>query len=164
MSKPITLTRVYPYPPERVWRALTDPAALSEWLMPTDFEPRVGHRFQFKAFPVPGWRGVVDCEVLELEPPRRMVLSWAGHEDMKQPTRVTWTLEPDGDGTRLTLQHAGFRGVRGMVDRFFLKMGLHKMYDEALPRALERVTEDGYQPYGYWFHDRARARKDREAR
>lgn len=159
MSKPIVLSRVYPYPPDRVWRALTDPAALSEWLMPTDFQPRIGHKFQFRAFPVPGWRGVVDCEVLEFDPPHRMVLSWAGHENMKHPTKVSWTLEAAEGGTRLTLEHAGFRGIRGIVDRFFLKLGLHGMYDEALPKALEHVTDSGYQPYGYWFHDRAKARK-----
>lgn len=159
MSKSIVLTRVYAYPPDRVWRALTDPSALSEWLMPTDFQPRVGHKFQFRASPVPGWRGFVECEVLELDPPRRMVLSWAGHENMSHPTQVSWTLEPAEGGTRLTLEHSGFRGLRGMIDRFALKTGLHRMYDEALPKALQHVTDTGYQPYGYWFHDRARARR-----
>lgn len=159
MSKPIVLSRVYPYPQERVWRALTDPAALSEWLMPTDFRPEVGHKFTFRAFPVPGWRGVVDCEVLELEPPHRMVLSWAGHENMAQPTTVTWTLQPVATGTRLTLEHAGFKGMRGIVDRFFLKMGLHEMYDEAFPKSLARMSDVGYEPYGYWLHDRKYKRR-----
>src|SRR5947208_1487503 len=56
---------VYPHPPERVWQALTDPAALAAWLMPNDFKPQVGHKFQFRVPKPPrGWRGIVDCEVL----------------------------------------------------------------------------------------------------
>jgi len=57
MSYEITLEQTYPHPPERVWRALTDSAALAEWLMPNDFEPRVGHKFRFRSKPMPGWRG-----------------------------------------------------------------------------------------------------------
>jgi uncharacterized protein YndB with AHSA1/START domain len=57
-----------PYPPQKVWRALTDPGLLASWLMPNDFEPRVGHRFTFRTDPVPahGFDGIVRCEVLEL--------------------------------------------------------------------------------------------------
>lgn len=59
------MSRMISPPPERVWRALTDPDELEAWLMENDVEPRVGHRFQFRDEPKPGWRGVVDCEVLE---------------------------------------------------------------------------------------------------
>lgn len=154
MARNIELTRTYPHPREKVWRALTDPAALSEWLMPTDFKPIVGHKFQFRAFPVPMWRGIVDCEVLELDPPSKLVISWAGHENMKSPTRVTWLLEEVAGGTQLKMVHDHFKGPRSIIDRFFLAMGVHDMYDRALPQALERVTDAGYEPFGYWLHDR----------
>lgn len=54
----ITVEAVYPHPPARVWRALTDPDELESWLMENDFQPRVGHRFQFRDEPRPGWRGI----------------------------------------------------------------------------------------------------------
>ncbi len=154
MAKNIELTRVYPHSREKVWRALTDAKALSEWLMPNDFQPVVGHKFQFRALPVPMWRGIVDCEVLEVEAPSRLVLSWAGHEKMKTPTRVTWRLEEVPGGTRLTLVHSNFQGLRSHIDRFFLNMGIGDMYDRALPMALERIGVGGYEPFGYWLHDR----------
>jgi uncharacterized protein YndB with AHSA1/START domain len=61
----------YPHPREQVWSALTDPKALGLWLMPNDFEPRVGHEFTFRTEPGPGWDGVVHCRVLEVDPPVR---------------------------------------------------------------------------------------------
>jgi len=98
-----------PYPPEHLWRVLTDSRALAEWLMPNDFEPRVGHRFTFRTDPVPGteFDGIVTCEVLALEPPHLLRISWAGGPDLD--TTVTWRLEPEGTGTRLFLDHEGFQ-------------------------------------------------------
>jgi uncharacterized protein YndB with AHSA1/START domain len=93
----VVLERVYPYPPERVWRALTDRQALAEWLMPNDFQPTVGHKFQFNVGPQWGWRGYVDCVVLEVDVPRRLSYSWEG--DPKHPTTALrgysrrWTRE-----------------------------------------------------------------------
>jgi len=98
-----------PYPPTKVWRALTEPELLASWLMPNDFEPRVGHRFTFRTDPVPahGFDGIVRCEVLELVPMSRLRISWVvgGLE-----TTVTWDLVPEGRGTRLLLSHEGFNG------------------------------------------------------
>lgn len=96
-----------PHPPADVWRALTDRAVLADWLMPNDFEPRVGHRFTFQTQPLPqlGFDGVVRCEVLECEPPSRLAYSWAGGEI---DTRVSYRLEREGDGTHLFFEHAGF--------------------------------------------------------
>jgi uncharacterized protein YndB with AHSA1/START domain len=96
-----------PHRPQLVWRALTDPVLLGRWLMDNDFEPIVGHHFTFSTRPVPaqGFTGVIDCEVLELDPPRRLKISWAsGHLD----TTVEWRLEVEGRGTRLFLKHDGF--------------------------------------------------------
>lgn len=104
-----------PEPPEKVWRALTDPALLEKWLMPNDIRPVVGHRFNFRAQPVAGWDGTVHCEVLEVVQERRLVYTWRGgapkvdgygHE---VDTVVTWELSPAADGgTHLRLKHSGF--------------------------------------------------------
>ncbi len=72
MKRDIKLEAVYPYPPERVWRALTDSQAMADWLMDNDFKPEVGHKFRFTAPDSRGWRGYVDCEVLEVDPPRKL--------------------------------------------------------------------------------------------
>jgi uncharacterized protein YndB with AHSA1/START domain len=95
------------HPPEKVWRALTDPALLAEWLLPVAglrLEP--GAAFTFRAPPLPGWDGVVHCRLLEAEAPRRLRYAWVvGDLD----TVVTFTLAPTAAGTRVSLEHAGFR-------------------------------------------------------
>jgi len=132
----IVLDAVYPHPPERVWRALTDPQELAAWLMLNDFAPRVGHKFQFRAKPQWGWRGIVDCEVLEVDPPRRLRYAWQG--DAKgQVTTVTWTLEPVSEGTRLVLEHSGFRGLSGWFHRRILGSGWKGMLAKALRDVLD---------------------------
>jgi uncharacterized protein YndB with AHSA1/START domain len=99
-----------PQPREQVWRAITDSTSLAEWMYPNDFEPRVGHRFTFRVPPNPkiGFEGlVVDCEVLECAPPSRLVFSWSAGGPVVD-TRVSFQLEPDGDGTRIFFEHSGF--------------------------------------------------------
>lgn len=99
------------HPPDRVWRALVDPELLTAWFMPTDFAPVVGHRFTFHARPIEAtsFSGVIACEVLAVQPERLLSYTWT------DPTRpdglastVTWTLRPEGRGTRLFLEHRGF--------------------------------------------------------
>jgi uncharacterized protein YndB with AHSA1/START domain len=107
MTDSIRRELTLPQPREDVWRALTDSAALGQWLMPNDFAPRVGHRFTFKTEPNPqaGFDGIVRCEVLECDAPSRLAYSWAGGGI---DTRVSYRLEPDGDGTRLFFEQSGF--------------------------------------------------------
>ena len=103
----VLLVEDYPHPVEKVWQSLTEPAALRIWLMENDFEPRVGKRFVLRSRqPRPGNRGWVECEVLELEHPRKMVWSWI-HNEGDTPTRVEFRLEEVEAGTRLTLSHTG---------------------------------------------------------
>ena len=110
MTSSIQREMVIPQPPEQVWRAISDSATLAEWMFPNDFEPRVGHRFTFR---VPGdpkrnFDGLtVNCEVLECEPPSILKFSWSAG-GLLENTRVSFRLEPDGDGTRLLFEHSGF--------------------------------------------------------
>jgi uncharacterized protein YndB with AHSA1/START domain len=118
MSKTIRREVLIPQPRELVWRALTDSSSLAEWMFPNDFAPRVGHRFTFRVPPNPkvGFEGmVVRCEVLECEPPDRLAFSWSagGLGD----TRVSFRLEPDGEGTRVLLEHSGFDPSLGWGDQ-----------------------------------------------
>lgn len=99
-----------PQPPEKVWRALTEPALLARWLMENDIKPEVGHAFTMRAQPIPGqWDGVVHCKVLEVHPQKLLRYAWKGGSGPGAlDTTVTWTLVASGSGTRLHLSHAGF--------------------------------------------------------
>lgn len=97
-----------PHPPEKVWRALTDPALLAEWLLPVlDLELAPGAPFRFKTQPYPGWDGTVNCRFVEIEAHRKLSYTWgvAGMLD----TVVTFTLTPTSPGTRLSLVQSGFK-------------------------------------------------------
>ena len=99
-----------PQPREEVWQAIANNTALAEWMYPNDFEARVGHQFTFRVpgNPKVGFDGLtVRCEVLECEPPHRLAFSWSVGGPVVD-TRVSFRLEPDGDGTRLFFEHAGF--------------------------------------------------------
>jgi uncharacterized protein YndB with AHSA1/START domain len=112
MSSPATETlsviveRELPFPPQKVWRALTQQPLIQEWLMKNDFRPVVGHAFTLRMDPQPNWNGVIDCEVLAVEPDRLLSYTW-GSLGMKSV--VTLTLTPTGGGTHLRMEQAGFR-------------------------------------------------------
>jgi uncharacterized protein YndB with AHSA1/START domain len=93
--------------PEKVWRALTDPVLLSEWLLPViELKVEPGSAFTFKAQPQPGWDGIVNCRFLEIEAHRKLSWRWVvGDID----TVVTVTLTPTASGTRLSLVQSGFK-------------------------------------------------------
>jgi uncharacterized protein YndB with AHSA1/START domain len=118
-----------------VWRWLADRDAMAQWLMPNDFEPRVGHQFTFRTKPAPGFDGIVHCRVLEVDPPRRLAFTWAGGGI---DTVVTFTLEADGSGTVLRLTHAGFSGPKGVLLSYMLGNGWKGMLTRKLPKLLER--------------------------
>ncbi len=103
----IETSEFLPHHPDLVWRALTERALLARWLMDNTFEPIIGHRFTFTTQPVPaqGFTGIIDCEVLELEPPTVLKISWTS---AYLDTTVQWRLEAQGSGTRLFLTHDGF--------------------------------------------------------
>jgi uncharacterized protein YndB with AHSA1/START domain len=97
--------------PEKVWRALTDPKLLAEWLLPVvdlhlSLEP--GAAFRFTTQPYPGWDGIVNCRFVEIEPHRKLSYRWVVGGDLEIDTVVTFTLTPTGSGTRLSLVQTGF--------------------------------------------------------
>jgi len=124
MKRDIRLEAFYPHPPEKVWKAIADPELLARWLMDNDFKPEVGHEFQFRTAPQPGWNGIVDCRVVEADPPCRLAYTWAGSWG---ESLVTWTLTAlAGGGTRVALEHSGFTGLRGVMLSFILGSGWKK--------------------------------------
>jgi uncharacterized protein YndB with AHSA1/START domain len=133
-TKSIVVERVIPHAAEKIWRALTTPHLIAEWLMQNDFAADVGHRFTFRATPVPGWSGVTNCAVLTVERPRLLAYSWGdgSESDSGLKTVVTWTLEPEGSGTRVRMEHSGFRPHD---ERGFVGMG------SGWPRILERLEK-----------------------
>ncbi|MGA2217584.1 MAG: SRPBCC domain-containing protein [Terracidiphilus sp.] len=104
-SRFVVVEREMPHPPEKIWRALTEGPLIEEWLMSNDFLPVVGHRFTFRATPVPGWSGVIECEVKVVEPPEQLIYSWG---TLGVGTVVTWTLTPTEGGTHLRMEQSGF--------------------------------------------------------
>jgi uncharacterized protein YndB with AHSA1/START domain len=118
----VVVEREIPCPPEKIWRALTQPRLIEEWLMKNDFEPEVGRRFNLSA----DW-GAVDCEVLAVEPNKSLSYTWGAYG---LESVVTWTLTPTGAGTRLRMEQSGFRpdqqqfyqGAQGGWRKFFAQL------------------------------------------
>ena len=106
--KTVVVERDIAHPPEKLWRALTQPHLIEEWLMKNDFAPRVGHRFNLRG----EWGGVLDCEVLVVEPNKELAYTWNfKHDDaaFSLESVVTFTLTPTTTGTRLRMEQTGFR-------------------------------------------------------
>jgi uncharacterized protein YndB with AHSA1/START domain len=107
MRLDIAMEELFPVPIERVWHALTDKRMIERWLMRAEgFEAKVGTRFTLRDEPRADCSGDVQCEVLELSPPHRMVWSWHGPDD-PATTRLVIELQADGRGTRMRLRHTG---------------------------------------------------------
>jgi uncharacterized protein YndB with AHSA1/START domain len=101
----LVVEKEMPHPQERVWRALTQAPLIEAWLMSNDFQPVVGHRFTLRTAPVTNWNGVIDCEVLAVEPHSRLTYSWGS---MGLNTVVAWTLTPTHGGTHVRMEQSGF--------------------------------------------------------
>ncbi len=110
LTRTLTIERELPHPQEKVWRALTEGPLIDEWLMKNDFQPVVGHRFSFRSTPMPNWNGVIESEVLVVEPNSRLSYGWAS---MGLETVVTWTLTPIEGGTNLRMEQSGFPSEEG---------------------------------------------------
>lgn len=105
-TRTLVVERDLAHPAAKVWRALTEGHLIEDWLMPTDFEPAVGKRFQFRSQPMPPhWDGIIEGEVLEAQPAERLAYRW---ESMGLKTVVTWTLSATATGTHQRMEQAGF--------------------------------------------------------
>jgi uncharacterized protein YndB with AHSA1/START domain len=104
-TRTLVIEREMPYPPEKIWRALTEGPLIKEWLMDNDFQPVVGHGFSFRSTPVPNWNGVIDSEVLVVEPSKKLSYTWG---TMGMESVVVWTLVPTSGGTLLRMEQSGF--------------------------------------------------------
>jgi len=140
-AKSICVDYDLPHPPSKVWRALTEADLLSGWLMVNDIRPVVGHAFTFKAQPMPGWDGVVHCQVLEVVPHSRLSYSWqGGAETSRLDSVVTWTLTPTpAGGTRLSLEHSGFLPVNAFAFEA-MNMGWLGRWGERVKEVLDRAA------------------------
>jgi uncharacterized protein YndB with AHSA1/START domain len=144
----IRIVRDYPHSPAKVWRALTDPALIPLWTStgaggrPEGFAPVAGTKFRFVAKPKPGWNGIVDCEVLEVDEPRLLRYSWVDGNG-GEVTLVIYHLEPHADGTRFTYEHTGFTGAGGIFMAQLLGHVRRKMLSTGLPALLDDLGEDG---------------------
>ncbi|TDN61559.1 SRPBCC domain-containing protein [Paraburkholderia sp. BL10I2N1] len=110
-TRSLVVERQISHSPEKVWRALTQSHLIEDWLMPNNFQPVVGHKFNLRADPMPHWNGVTDCEVLAIEPGRLLSYSWnsSGDEAGRLTTVVTFTLTSTNGGTHLRMEQSGFR-------------------------------------------------------
>jgi uncharacterized protein YndB with AHSA1/START domain len=107
-TRSVVVEREMPFAPEKIWRALTQPHLMEEWLMKNDFKPVVGHRFNLSG----GWGGVLDCEVLAIEPHKTLSYTWDfKHADaaFNLKSVVVFTLTPTRGGTHLRVEQSGFR-------------------------------------------------------
>ncbi|MDH7795142.1 MULTISPECIES: SRPBCC domain-containing protein [unclassified Beijerinckia] len=125
----VVVEREISHPPEKLWRALTQSHLIAEWLMKNDFAPVVGHRFNLRG----EWGGVLDCEVLTIEPNRTLSYTWnLAHDEAAYNLQsvVTFTLTPTSAGTHLRMEQLGFRpdqkrafgGAKAGWPQFFTKL------------------------------------------
>ncbi len=105
-TRSVVVEREFPHPPEKIWRALTQPHLIEEWLMKSDFKPVVGHHFNLRRDPTPEVSVVIDCEVKEVETNRTLSYTW---DAFGLESVVTFTLTATGTGTRLRMEQSGFR-------------------------------------------------------
>ncbi|WP_283136325.1 SRPBCC family protein [Rhizohabitans arisaemae] len=149
----ICVDQFLPHPPARVWRALTEPDLLAQWLMPGDFRLTVGHRYTMRTKPIPatGFSGDVEAEVMAFTPEKMLRVAWrdpAPTGGGKADWTITWTLEPEGRGTRLFLRHEGFDPDNPLHQRSRVIMGggwrSHVM--GALHRVLAHLNEETGSP------------------
>jgi uncharacterized protein YndB with AHSA1/START domain len=104
-TRSLVIEKELPHPPAKIWRALTQGPLIKEWLMDNDFQPHVGHRFSFRSTPVPDWNGIIESEVLVVEPDKKLSYSWG---TMGMVSVVVWTLAATEGGTLLRMEQSGF--------------------------------------------------------
>lgn len=136
-ARSIVVERTLPHPPEKIWRALTQSELIAEWLMHNDFDARLGGRFTFRGKPIGNWNGIVNCEITEFQPPRRLVYTWKGGavqnlgHAVELDSVVEWTLTPVRGGTLVRMEHSGFGPKNESA---------YKVMSGGWPKVLERLA------------------------
>jgi uncharacterized protein YndB with AHSA1/START domain len=130
-TRTVVIERVFPHAPEKVWRALTEGPLVAQWLVKNGFEPVVGRKFQFRFDPMPQWDGVIDCQVLVIDPLKRLSYSWGS---LGLESVVLFTLTPAEGGTHVRMEQSGFRPDQQQAYGG-AKYGWQKFFD-----GLERVV------------------------
>jgi uncharacterized protein YndB with AHSA1/START domain len=131
----LVIERKLSHPASKVWRALTQGALMEEWLMKNDFQPVVGHRFTFRAEPNPHWNGIVECQVLTVEPNERLSYTWGS---LGLGSTVTFTLTPVDGGVLLRMEQTGFRPDQEQAYQG-AKYGWKRFLD-GLERVVDKLT------------------------
>jgi len=131
----LVIERKLSHPASKVWRALTQGALMEEWLMKNDFQPVVGHRFSFRAEPNPHWNGIIECQVLAVEPNQRLSYSWGS---LGLESTVTFTLTPVEGGVLLRMEQMGFRPDQEQAYQG-AKYGWKRFID-GLERVVDKLT------------------------
>ena len=165
MTRAIQLKTFLPYPPEMVWRALTDPPLLGSWFMENDIQPEPGHYFTFRMAPQKGWDGITHCEIKDVQPQRHIAYSYRGEATgekalacagirsrtadkmtkgifTKLDTELSFTLEPTCGGTILHLKHSGYKGLKLVIVSLIMQMGWKKQLKKRLPKTLARMANN----------------------
>jgi uncharacterized protein YndB with AHSA1/START domain len=160
VERTIRLKTVLPYPPEKVWEALTDAKLLGTWFMANDIKPELHHYFTFRMAPQKGWDGITHCEITDIQPLKRIAYRYSGeatgekalacagiHSDTadkvtkgifaRLDTVLHFTLEPTCGGTILRLEHSGYRGLKLVIISFIMQLGWKKQLNKKLPKVLE---------------------------
>lgn len=162
MTRSIRLKTMLPYPPELVWRAITDADLLGEWFMKNDIQAIPGHAFTFSMKPQKGWDGITHCEITEVKPITFLSYTYKGeatgekalacagvHSESadkvakgiftRLDTELSFELEPTCGGCLLHLTHSGYRGLKLVLVSLIMQMGWKKQLNKKLPRVLESM-------------------------
>jgi uncharacterized protein YndB with AHSA1/START domain len=165
MTRTIKLKRVLPYPPDKVWAALTNAKQLGSWFMENDIEPKLNHHFTFRMAPQKGWDGITHCQVTEILPLQKISYTYRGeatgekalacagiHSETadkmtrgiftKLDTVLSFSLEPTCGGTILSLEHSGYKGIKLVIISLIMQMGWRKQLKKKLPKLLERLKDE----------------------
>ena len=137
----------YAHPQKDVWVAITDPYALAEWFEPNDHQALVGHRFRFVVD-----ESAKDCEVLKADAPSQLEWSWQyvpnpkpGKAQQSGPMRISWTLVPDGEETKLILEHFNAENMR-WLHRTLMRIGWKYMMKKLIPKVLGNTENERFTP------------------
>src|SRR6185312_13996345 len=162
MARTIKLKTVLPFPQEQVWQALTNPKLLGNWFMENNIEPTQGHYFTFRMKPQKGWDGITHCEVISVEPQKRIAFTYRGeatgekalacagiHSDKadkltksiftRLDTVLSFSLSPTCGGTILSMQQSGYKGLKLVLISLIMHMGWKKQLRKKLPKVLEQM-------------------------